>query len=149
MAMLASKSPYGAPLSAGHRMPSRNFSETSLRAKQSATQLGDNLFMSPTGSEFSESYDALEAVKAWDEKKVGEWLQSIKCGQYEAIFRSHNFTGESLLECDQKILAEIGIKKIGDRVRINVAIKQLRNKSLIARDLRNRESMAALDSTLR
>lgn len=127
-------------------MPSRNFSETSLRAKQSATQLGDGLFMSPTGSEFSDSYDGLELIKAWDEKKVGEWLQSIKCGQYEAIFRAHNFTGESLLECDQKILAEIGIKKIGDRVRINVAIKQLRNKTLIARDIRNKEAMAALNA---
>lgn len=106
----------------------------------------DNLFMSPTGSEFSEGYDGLDSIKAWDEKKVGEWLHSIRCGQYEAIFKTHNFTGESLLECDQKILAEIGIKKIGDRVRINVAIKQLRNKTLIARDTRNRESMAALEA---
>lgn len=146
MAMLASKSPYGAPLSAGQRMPPRNLSESSLRAKTSVTQLQDHLFASPTGSEFSEGYDALETIKAWDEKKVGEWLHSIKCGNYEAIFKAHHFTGESLLECDQKILAEIGIKKIGDRVRINVAIKQLRNKSLIARDTRNRESMAALNA---
>lgn len=102
--------------------------------------------MSPTGSEFSEGYDGLDSIKAWDEKMVGEWLHSIRCGQYEAIFQAHHFTGESLLECDQKILAEIGIKKIGDRVRINVAIKQLRNKTLIARDTRNRESMAALEA---
>jgi mitogen-activated protein kinase kinase kinase len=34
-----------------------------------------------------------------------------------------------LLECDQKILQEMGIKKVGDRVRIFIAIKQLRNKS--------------------
>ena len=35
------------------------------------------------------------------------------------------------MECDQKILQEMGIKKIGDRVRIFVAIKQLRNKSVV------------------
>jgi mitogen-activated protein kinase kinase kinase len=34
-----------------------------------------------------------------------------------------------LLECDQKILQEMGIKKVGDRVRIFVAIKQLRTKT--------------------
>lgn len=144
--MLASKSPYGAPLSASQRMPSRNISESSLRAKNSATQLQDHLFMSPTGSEFSNGHDGLESIKAWDEKKVAEWLHSINCGQYESIFKAHHFTGDSLLECDQKILAEIGIKRIGDRVRINVAIKQLRNKSLMARNARNRESMAALDA---
>lgn len=102
--------------------------------------------MSPTTSEFSEDYDGLDSVRAWDEKRVGDWLRSIRCGQYESVFKAHHFTGESLLECDQKILSEIGIKKIGDRVRINVAIKQLRNKSLIVRNQRKRESVAALDA---
>ena len=107
--------------------------------------LQDGLFTSPTNSEFSDVYDGLDSVRAWDEKKVGEWLQSIRCGQYESLFKANNFTGESLLECDQKILSEIGIKKIGDRVRINVAIKQLRNKSSVLRTRRNRDSLAVLD----
>lgn len=47
--------------------------------------------------------------------------------------KANNFNGDNLLECDQKILQEIGIKKIGDRVRIFVAIKQLRNKTLLNR----------------
>lgn len=107
--------------------------------------LQDGLFTSPTNSEFSDVYDGLDSIRAWDEKKVGEWLHSIRCGQYEALFKANNFTGESLLECDQKILSEIGIKKIGDRVRINVAIKQLRNKSSLLRSRRNRDSLAVLD----
>lgn len=41
------------------------------------------------------------------------------------------------MECDQKILQEMGIKKIGDRVRIFVAIKQLRNKSVANRKQKN------------
>ena len=42
-----------------------------------------------------------------------------------------------MIECDQKILQEIGIKKIGDRVRIFVAIKQLRNKAVANRKQKN------------
>jgi mitogen-activated protein kinase kinase kinase len=75
-----------------------------------------------------------------------DWLKSIRCGQYEQIFRANNFTGANLLECDQKILQEMGVKKIGDRVRIFIAIKQLRNKSGIMRARRSRDSLAALDS---
>lgn len=111
--------------------------------------LQDGLFASPTESEFSHVYsNAPETVKSWDEDRVIDWLRSIRCSQYESLFRANNFTGESLLECDQKILAEMGIKKIGDRVRINVAIKQLRNKSatVSARNKRNRDSIAALES---
>jgi mitogen-activated protein kinase kinase kinase len=77
---------------------------------------------------------------------VGDWLRSIRCGQYEQLFRANNFTGANLLECDQKILQELGIKKIGDRVRIFIAIKQLRNKSGSMRTRHSRDSLAALDS---
>ncbi|KIW71672.1 hypothetical protein PV04_03811 [Phialophora macrospora] len=143
--MLASKSPYAANIGATQQVPVRNFSESSVRTQMTSMALQDGLFTSPTDSEFSDVYDGLDSIRAWDEKKVGEWLHSIRCGQYEALFKANNFTGESLLECDQKILSEMGIKKIGDRVRINVAIKQLRNKSSLLRSRRNRDSLAVLD----
>lgn len=41
------------------------------------------------------------------------------------------------MECDQKILQEMGVKKIGDRVRIFVAVKQLRNKAVTNRKQKN------------
>ncbi len=56
---------------------------------------------------------------------------------------ANHFNGDNLLECDQKILQEIGIKKIGDRVRIFVAIKQLRKKALSNRRKRDRVSETA------
>ncbi|KAJ9612353.1 ATP binding [Cladophialophora chaetospira] len=143
--MLASKSPYAANVGTTQQIPVRNFSESSVRTQMTSMALQDGLFTSPTDSEFSDVYDGLDSIRAWDEKKVGEWLHSIRCGQYEALFKANNFTGESLLECDQKILSEMGIKKIGDRVRINVAIKQLRNKSSLLRSRRNRDSLAVLD----
>lgn len=74
-----------------------------------------------------------------------DWLKSIRCGQYENAFRINNFNGANLLECDQKILQEMGVKKIGDRVRIFVAIKQLRSKSGNVRARRSRDSLAALE----
>lgn len=142
--MLASKTPYA--LTAGTtQLPTRNVSEASYRTQASTMALQDGLFTSPTNSEFSDAFDGLESIRAWDEKRVGEWLHTIRCGQYESLFRLNNFTGESLLECDQKILSEMGIKKIGDRVRLNVAIKQLRNKASLMRTKRNRDSLAMLD----
>lgn len=143
--MLASKTPYASNFGSSQHAPVRNVSEESQRTQVSAMPAQDGMFTSPTNSEFSDVYDGLDSIRAWDEKKVGEWLHTIRCGQYESLFKSNNFTGESLLECDQKILAEIGIKKIGDRVRINVAIKQLRNKSSLLRNKRNRDSLAILE----
>jgi len=38
----------------------------------------------------------------------------------------HNINGENLMELDQTMLKEIGIKKIGDRIRIANQIKKFR-----------------------
>lgn len=147
MALLSSK-PAITHTTAAPSMTSRNFPtkpSNSPSAASSAT-LQDGLFTSPTNSEFSDASDGLDSIRNWDEKKVVDWLHSIRCGQYEQLFISNNVTGESLLEFDQKVLAELGIKRIGDRVRINVAIKQLRNKATLMRTKRNRDSLAALES---
>lgn len=149
MAMLASKSSYGPSMGPHTHPQTRNFSESSQRTQASSTTTiqPENIFTSPTESEFSEARDGLDAVRAWDEKKVAEWLQSIRCSQYENLFRMNHVTGDTLLECDQRILQEMGIKKIGDRVRINVAIKQLRNKAALRKRKMNRDSLAALEAS--
>ncbi|RMZ92566.1 hypothetical protein DV736_g138, partial [Chaetothyriales sp. CBS 134916] len=140
----ATTSTTAAGTTAASSMAGRTFMESGQRGHTATGP--DGLFSSPTESEFSEASDGLDSIRCWDEKKVVEWLHSIRCGQYEALFKSNNVTGETLLECDQKILSEMGIKKIGDRVRINVAIKQLRNKSTMLKSKRNRDSLAALES---
>lgn len=86
-------------------------------------------FTSPTESEFSESYrdSAAESVQDWDEARVGEWLRSINCGQYVDMFRKNNINGENLMDMDQQMLKEMGIRKIGDRVRIGAQAKVFRN----------------------
>ncbi|KAI9679114.1 MAG: ATP binding [Trizodia sp. TS-e1964] len=153
MAMLASKSPF--PTARGMSTSSQMSSSTPQSAGAgihtahrlpmiSAASHGS--FASPTESEFSEAFEGPDSVRCWSENRVGEWLREIHCGQYEALFKEHNFNGDNLLECDQAVLKDMGIKKIGDRVRIQVAIKNLRNKAFANHRKRNRDSFAALDN---
>lgn len=89
---------------------------------------GHGVFTSPTESEFSETYrDGKESVLEWDELRVGEWLRSVNCAQYVDIFRRNNINGEYLMDMDQATLKEMGIMKIGDRVRIANGAKLFRN----------------------
>ena len=75
-------------------------------------------------------------------------MPGISCSSYapRLSISVNNVTGSNLIECDQVVLKEMGIKKIGDRVRIFVAIKQLRTRALGAQRKRTRDSIAALDS---
>ncbi|OAQ97864.1 hypothetical protein LLEC1_00041 [Akanthomyces lecanii] len=101
-------------------------------------------FASPTESEFSET-DGPDSVKNWDEDRVCDYLVSVKCGEYEKIFRKNNINGQNLLEMDKEVLKEMGIDKVGDRVRLFLCIKKLRTKAYANQKKRNRDSFAALE----
>lgn len=60
----------------------------------------------------------------------------------------NNVTGGNLIECDQAVLKEMGIKKIGDRVRIFVAIKALRTRAVGNSKKRTRDSIAFMDDKI-
>ncbi|KAI9805128.1 MAG: hypothetical protein M1825_000962 [Sarcosagium campestre] len=173
MAMVAQKLPYATSreMSSGQQSSSSMHTTNNLAHRgmmPSASSHG--AYISPTESSFSDLHDGLDTVRSWDEKRVGEWLRSINCGQYESLFKgqylkmllltikavvetnlslckANNFNGDNLLECDQAVLKELGIKKIGDRVRIFVAIKGLRNKAYAKQKKRNRDSFAALENS--
>ncbi|KAG0648577.1 Serine threonine-kinase ste11 [Hyphodiscus hymeniophilus] len=102
-------------------------------------------FSSPTESEFSDVENP-ESAKNWDEERVCDWLRSVNCGDYEKLFRKNNINGENLLEMDKAVLQEMGIDKIGDRVRLFLGIKKLRTKAYANQKKRNRDSFAGLDS---
>lgn len=97
-------------------------------------------FASPTESEFSD-VDGPDAVKNWSEDQVCEYLRSVKCGEYEKLFRKNNINGENLLEMDKEVLKEMGIDKVGDRVRLFLGIKKLRTKTYTNQKKRNRVSL--------
>jgi hypothetical protein len=98
-------------------------------------------FASPTESEFSD-VEGPESAKNWDEERVCDWLRSVNCAEYEKLFRKNNINGENLLEMDKAVLQEMGIDKIGDRVRLFLGIKKLRTKAYANQKKRNRVSAA-------
>lgn len=102
-------------------------------------------FASPTESEFSDA-EGPDSVKNWTEDQVCEYLRSVKCGEYEKLFRKNNINGENLLEMDKEVLKEMGIDKVGDRVRLFLGIKKLRTKAYANQKRRNRDSFGGLDS---
>ena len=85
----------------------------------------------------------------WDERRVSEWLRSINAEKYIDLFKglplskpvgkctqvgltgshtANNITGENLMDIDQTVLKEMGVKKVGDRVRIGSQAKLFRHK---------------------
>jgi mitogen-activated protein kinase kinase kinase len=142
MAMLASKTSFPAPL--GSASASISASAAPTPALQSSRRVpaavsSSLTFTSPTESEFTD-IDGPESAKNWDEEQVCDWLRSVNCGDYEKIFRKNNINGENLLEMDKAVLQEMGIDKIGDRVRLFLGIKKLRTKAYANQKKRNRVS---------
>ncbi|KAH8598073.1 BcSTE11, mitogen-activated protein kinase [Bisporella sp. PMI_857] len=147
MALLASKSPFPAPLmpSSSNLSSSSGPSVSHSSRRVPAMVTTNQSFASPTESEFSDM-DGPESAKNWDEERVCEWLRSVNCGDYEKLFRKNNINGENLLEMDKAVLQEMGIEKIGDRVRLFLGIKKLRTKAYANQKKRNRDSFAGLDN---
>lgn len=92
-----------------------------------------------------DSQKLLREVKSWDEARVATWLQSVNSAPYAPVFISNNINGDALLECDQQALKELGITKVGDRVRLHVAIKNLRNNCFNANKKTSIATILTLD----
>lgn len=133
---MASRSAYPAPSIASH-VPM-----TYHRIPTTTPGTHHGVFTSPTESEFSEAKDA---VQDWDEARVGDWLRSINCGQYADVFRKNHINGENLMDMDQATLKEMGIKKLGDRVRIGAQAKVFRNNVYKRTSKRNINRVSMVD----
>ncbi|POR39138.1 Protein kinase byr2 [Tolypocladium paradoxum] len=145
MAMLASKSPFPTALSSATLVPSSAPPSALPTSRRLPPMAGaPQAYASPTESEFSDA-DGPDSVKNWDEDKVCDYLRGINCGEYELLFRKHHINGENLLELDKQVLQEMGIDKVGDRVRLFLGIKKLRTKAYANQKKRNRDSFAGLD----
>lgn len=80
----------------------------------------------PTGFELSDK-DTLQTIETWDEEKVAYFIRQIGCQKYEPLFKANHINGENLLQMDKDALKEVGVAKIGDRVRLSLSIKRLRS----------------------
>ena len=85
---------------------------------------------SAEGSRRGRSY--LEYLKSWSDEEVTRWLVEVKLGQYAQVFSANDIRGNVLLDVDQQALKEMGIKSVGDRVKIVVGIKGLRQRCVAA-----------------
>lgn len=139
MAMLAPKTAaFPAPLNTSNPMVPNVTTAAMPPSRRAPTVLNQTTsYASPTESEFSES-DGPDAVKNWDEEKVCEYLRTVNCGEYEKLFLKNHINGENLLELDKDVLKEMGIDKVGDRVRLFLGIKKLRTKAYANQKKRNR-----------
>lgn len=101
-------------------------------------------FASPTESEFSEHFESPSSVKTWDEDRVADWLRSINCAQYVALFAENNVTGTVLMELDRNTLRDLGIKKVGDQIRISSQAKRFRDAEVkkTSKAVKNRVSVS-------
>ncbi|KAK0673874.1 hypothetical protein QBC41DRAFT_352380 [Cercophora samala] len=147
MAMLASKSTFPPSLGSQPSAMMVNTPQTTAypsSRRAPVVQMATQNYQSPTESEFSD-IDGPDSVKNWDEDRVCEYLRSVKCGEYEKIFRRNHINGDNLLEMDKEVLKEMGIDKVGDRVRLFLSIKKLRTKTYANQKRRNRDSFAGLD----
>lgn len=55
-----------------------------------------------------------------------DWLSKCSCKQYLSLFLSNEITYDLLPELDSHALREIGITKLGDRLRLEIAIDELK-----------------------
>ncbi|GAA5868144.1 hypothetical protein JCM3774_001036 [Rhodotorula dairenensis] len=71
------------------------------------------------------------SLPRWDDAQVATWLATALptlANNYAQTFAENDIRGGVLLEVDQTALKEMGVKSVGDRVKICVAVRALRAK---------------------
>jgi hypothetical protein len=63
--------------------------------------------------------DVRALLYQWNESRRRGWL---------TVSAGNNINGDSVMELEPAQLKDMGVKKIGDRIRISTQSKQLRNK---------------------
>ncbi|KAI8325102.1 hypothetical protein GQ54DRAFT_331237 [Martensiomyces pterosporus] len=71
---------------------------------------------------------SLQQVLQWNEGRVGLWLRDHGFGKYETAFSENLINGEALIELDYTLLKELSVRTVGERVRLNLAIRKLRQQ---------------------
>ncbi|KAJ2468694.1 ATP binding, partial [Coemansia sp. RSA 2322] len=72
----------------------------------------------------------LQQVLQWPESRVCQWVREQGFGKYESAFRENLVNGEALVELDYTLLKELSVRTVGERVRLNLAIRRLRQQCL-------------------
>lgn len=81
------------------------------------------LLHAPPGVSFS-SY-----LAGWTGEQLQQFLTQCKCGHYADTFRRNDIDGRVLLDLDMASLKEMGVTKVGERVKLLSGIKDLRKRA--------------------
>lgn len=74
----------------------------------------------------------LPPVLEWQAPEVASFLTSLKCGHLAPVFEANDITGDVILELDLTHLKEMGVSRVGDRVRLLAGLKALKASTLVA-----------------
>lgn len=61
----------------------------------------------------------------WNKYDVGDWLESIHLGEHRHRFQEHEIEGSHLPALTKDDFAELGVTRVGHRMNIERALKQL------------------------
>ncbi|KAJ1936789.1 ATP binding, partial [Linderina macrospora] len=100
-------------------------SGTTRRPFSAASRQGDEF-----ADDGPETQYSMQQVVQWSEGRVGQWLRKQGFARHERAFMENQINGEALLELDYNLLKELSVRTVGERVRLNIAIRDLRNKCL-------------------
>ena len=118
-------SPTGSPSHALHPNAPRQSSRSphsSLPGTPTINKLSD-ILEPPPGVTF------LELIKSWTDSDVARWLSENKAGHLANIFKTNDIRGDVILDLNQESLKEMGIKSVGERIRVLSAVKVLRQRN--------------------
>ena len=58
------------------------------------------------------------AISRWDVEQVGDWLDTISLSEHRECFQQEAIDGSALLQLTTMELIDLGITKLGDKMRI-------------------------------
>ncbi|KAE8232791.1 hypothetical protein CF326_g2178 [Tilletia indica] len=67
-----------------------------------------------------------DSVRRWSTADVAAWLQSVRLEAHASVFEANHINGQVILDVDKNALKQMGIATVGDRVRLDKAIRDLK-----------------------
>lgn len=104
------------------RQTSSRSPHSSLPSTPTINKLSD-ILEPPPGVTF------LELIRTWTDSDVARWLSENKVGHLANAFKANDIRSEVILDLNQESLKEMGIKSVGERIRVLNAVKVLRQRN--------------------
>ena len=87
----------------------------------------------------------LELIKTWTDSDVSRWLTENKVGHLANLFKANDIRSDVILDLNQDSLKEMGIKSVGERVRVLNAVKVLRQRNSLYQISKSALSLSSED----